>query len=92
MNDPPPVGDRIEVVVRTERVTVSPDPLSCENCFRTRLEHVIYLGGTIRYLARLGGHRLVAVEKNHGGRVNLPEGTDVFFGWPVRDSLLLRVP
>ena len=92
VNDPPPVGDRVEVVVRTERVTVSPDPLSYENCFRSRLEHVIYLGGTIRYLTRLGEHRLVAVEKNHGGRADLSEGTDVFFGWPARDSLLLRVP
>ena len=85
------VGDRVEVVVRTERLTVSSEQPSTENCFKIRLNHVIYLGGTIRYLLRLGDHRLIAVERNRGDHAMLSEGSDVYVGWPARDSLLLRV-
>jgi spermidine/putrescine ABC transporter ATP-binding subunit len=85
------IGDRVEVVVRSERLTVSPDPLSTDNCFKARLHHVIYLGGTIRYLIRLGDHRLIMVEKNRGDRAALPEGSDVYVGWPAKDSLLVRL-
>ena len=78
-------------MIRTERLTVSPDPLSSDNCFKTRLEHVIYLGGTIRYLVRLGDYRLIAVENNRGEHAMLSEGIEVYVGWPAKDSLLLRV-
>ena len=85
-------GDRVEVVVRTERLAVSPERLSTDNCFKARLHHAIYLGGTIRYLVQLGDHRLIMVEKNRGDRAALSEGSEVYVGWPAKDSLLVKLP
>ena len=86
------VGDRVEVIVRTERVSLGPEPMTLDNCYRARLVHAIYLGGNIRYLLQLGEHRIVSVEKNRGDRSAFQEGTDVFVGWSARDSLLVKLP
>jgi putative spermidine/putrescine transport system ATP-binding protein len=83
------VGDRVEVIVRTERILISPEPLALDNCFRAQLSHVVYLGGNIRYLMELGGHRIISVERNRGDHGTLREGTDVHVGWSARDSLLV---
>lgn len=86
------VGDRVEVVVRTERISLGPEPMTLDNCYRARLAHVIYLGGNIRYLLQLDQHRIVSVEKNLGDRGYLQEGSDIFVGWSARDSLLVKLP
>ena len=86
------VGDRVEVVVRTERISLGSEPMTLDNCFRARLAHVIYLGGDIRYLLQLGEHRIVSVEKNRGDHISFQEGTDIFVGWSARDSLLVKLP
>jgi putative spermidine/putrescine transport system ATP-binding protein len=85
------VGDPVEVIVRAERLHLSPAPSGLANSFPARLEHVLYLGSDIRYLVRLGEHRLIAVEKNRGdGRVPQP-GEALRIEWSARESLVTRL-
>ena len=86
------VGDRVEVIVRTERILLSPEPMELDNCFQGRLSHVIYLGGNIRYQLRLGEHRIISVERNRGDHSVLRKDSDVYIGWSARDSLLVKLP
>jgi spermidine/putrescine ABC transporter ATP-binding subunit len=83
-----PVGTPVEVIVRAERLRLGEPPAGLENAFVARLEHVMYLGRDIRYLVRLGGHRLVAVDKNRGRLAAPgPDGT-VRIEWAAHESLV----
>ncbi len=81
-------GDAVEVIVRAERLRLAERPTGLANSFPARLEHVLYLGGDLRYLVRLGDHRLVVVEKNRGDGRMFAAGQSVHLEWPARESLL----
>ena len=85
-------GTPVEVIVRAERLRLAEAPAGLENAFAARVEHVMYLGGDIRYVVRLGGHRLVVVDKNRG-RVAAagPDGT-VRIEWAAHESLVVPKP
>jgi spermidine/putrescine ABC transporter ATP-binding subunit len=81
-------GDRVEVIIRAERLHLRRAAAGLANSFPVRLEHVLFLGGDIRYILRLGDHRLVAVEKNRGeGTVPAP-GEQLSLEWSARESLV----
>jgi putative spermidine/putrescine transport system ATP-binding protein len=86
-----PPGGPIEVVVRSERLRLSPHPTGLANSFPAILEHVVYLGSEIRYFVRLGEHRLVAVEKNRGDSSAPAPGAHLYLEWSARDSLVTPV-
>ncbi len=81
-------GTPVDVIVRAERLRLAESPGGLDNSFSARLEHVMYLGSDVRYLVRLGDHRLVAVDKNRG-RVAAagPDGT-VRIEWAAHESLI----
>ena len=83
-------GQQVEVVLRTEAISLSSESLPLDNCFRARLSHVIYLGGHTRYQVEIGGHRVILIETNRGDQSGLQEGSDVYVGWSARDSLLVK--
>src|SRR5439155_14789415 len=64
---PVQAGDRVDVIVRAERVRLARNPSGLPTSFPARLEHVMYLGSDRRYLVQLGPHRLIAVQANRGG-------------------------
>jgi putative spermidine/putrescine transport system ATP-binding protein len=85
-------GDRIEVIVRAERFGLSSTPSGLPNSFPARVEHVMYLGSDIRFLIRLGDHRITAIQKNRGdGKVPHP-GDTVYLEWPARESFVAPMP
>ena len=86
------VGDRVEVIVRAERVRLARGPSGLPNSFPARLEHVMYLGGDLRYLIQLGPHRLTAVEKNRGDGDVPVAGQTLHVEWPARESLVAAAP
>jgi spermidine/putrescine ABC transporter ATP-binding subunit len=86
------VGERVEVIVRAERLRVNRARLNLANSFPARLEHVMYLGGDIRYIVRLGEHRLTVVEKNRGDGSVAAAGDAVFLEWAPRESLVVPRP
>jgi putative spermidine/putrescine transport system ATP-binding protein len=81
-------GDRVEVIVRAERVRLARAPSGLPNSFPARLEHVMYLGADLRYLVRLGPHQLIAVEKNRGDGDVPAAGQALHVEWPARESLV----
>jgi ABC-type Fe3+/spermidine/putrescine transport system ATPase subunit len=81
-------GDKVEVIVRAERVRLARAPTGLPNSFPARLEHVMYLGADLRYLVRLGPHQLIAVEKNRGDGDVLVAGQTLHVEWPARESLV----
>jgi len=85
-------GQGVEVIVRAERLRLAERPSGLANSFPASLEHVLYLGGDIRYLVRLGDHRLIAVEKNRGDGQVLRAGQTVHVEWPGRESLVAPAP
>src|SRR5256885_2123658 len=58
---PVQAGDRVDVIVRAERVRLARNPSGLPNSFPARLEHVMYLGSDLRYLVQFGPHRLIAL-------------------------------
>jgi len=86
------VGDRVEVIVRAERVRLARGPSGLPNSFPARLEHVMYLGSDLRYLIQLGPHRLTAVEKNRGDGDVPVAGQTLHVEWPARESLVAAAP
>jgi spermidine/putrescine ABC transporter ATP-binding subunit len=86
------IGDPVEIIVRAERLHLSPSPTDHVNCFPIRLEHVLYLGSDIRYVVRLDDYRLVTVEKNRGDSKVPAIGNQLYLGWSARDSLVAAVP
>ena len=84
-------GEQVEVILRTQAISLSSDSMSLDNCFRVRLSHVIYLGGHIRYQVELGTNRVSLVEANRGDHGVVQKGSDVFVGWSARDALLVKL-
>jgi ABC-type Fe3+/spermidine/putrescine transport system ATPase subunit len=78
----------VEVIVRAERVRLARAPSGLPNSFPARLEHVMYLGGDLRYLVQIGPHRLIAVEKNRGDGDVPVAGETLYAEWPARESLV----
>jgi putative spermidine/putrescine transport system ATP-binding protein len=84
-------GDRVEVIVRAERLSLGLTPSGLPNSFPARVEHVMYLGSDIRVLIHLGGHRITAVQKNRGdGKVPHP-GDAVYLEWPAGESFVAPI-
>jgi putative spermidine/putrescine transport system ATP-binding protein len=81
-------GDRVDVIVRAERVRLARAPSGLANSFPARLEHVLYLGADLRYMVRLGPHQLIAVEKNRGDGDVPMAGQTLHVEWPARESLV----
>jgi putative spermidine/putrescine transport system ATP-binding protein len=84
-------GDPVEIIVRAERLGLTATPTGHANCFPVRLEHVLYLGSEIRYIVRLGNHKLVAVEKNRGDGKVPALGDGLYLEWSARDALVAPV-
>jgi putative spermidine/putrescine transport system ATP-binding protein len=85
---PVQAGDRVDVIVRAERVRLARTPSGLPNSFPARLEHVMYLGSDLRYLVQFGPHRLIAVEKNRGDGDVPAAGQTLHVEWPARESLV----
>jgi ABC-type Fe3+/spermidine/putrescine transport system ATPase subunit len=86
---PVAIGAPVEVIVRAERLHIARVALELPNCFTAELEHVLHLGMDLRYIMRVGEHRLVAVIKNRGDGDVPHSQTAVYVGWTARDALVL---
>jgi ABC-type Fe3+/spermidine/putrescine transport system ATPase subunit len=82
-------GTNVEVIVRAERVHLSTSPTDRANSFQARVEHVLFLGGDVRYVVYAGNHRLVSVEKNNGTASSLSAGQSVYAEWQADDLLVV---
>ncbi len=68
----------VKLVIRPERVRVSPGEPSGPNCVPAMVERVVYVGATTHVHVRLpGGEAIQALTANHDGRPDWPAGTPV---------------
>ncbi|MEA2177386.1 MAG: putative spermidine/putrescine transport system ATP-binding protein [Solirubrobacteraceae bacterium] len=87
-------GEDVTVVIRPERVELAPAdevPSPDRNALAGRVEEVIYLGNTRRYVVALapGGGRMLARAQVGGAAVEFAVGEEVRVTWPVQAAVVL---
>lgn len=81
-------GERVEVIVRAERVGLTQQTSTNCNSFPARVEHVMHLGGSIRYILQLGGHRITSIERSYRGGELASSGDMRFVEWTEAEPFL----
>jgi putative spermidine/putrescine transport system ATP-binding protein len=82
-------GHDVEVIVRIERVRLNVDGVpEADNVFAGTVEQVLFLGGEVRCLLRLGDQRIIASDKNRGDGAYPQAGVPVHISWSVADSIV----
>jgi spermidine/putrescine ABC transporter ATP-binding subunit len=83
-------GERVEVIVRVERMRLTREPTDLANSYPAVLEQVMYLGSDIRYGIRLGDHLIKLVEKNRGDGAVFQQKQEVYLEWSDRESFVVK--
>ena len=79
------VGDRTQLSVRPERVSVNKVESSDENNFNGDIKELIYLGDHIRARIEVCGNDEFIVKIPNEGNVDLKEGASINLNWPAED-------
>ena len=83
-------GDQVEIIVRAERTGLA-SASSPGNSFPACVEHVMHLGGSVRYVVQLGGHRIVTVEKSRRGMQTAKRGDVLYVEWSADEPFLAPI-
>ena len=73
-----------DLILRTERLVLSPRATGLANDFLVPVRHRVFLGGNVQYVVDLAGHDVTVGHKTDGE----PIGTEAYLGWPTEESLL----
>ncbi len=79
------VGDRTQLSVRPERVSVNVRETSVENSFKGDIKELIYLGDHIRARIEVCGNDEFIVKIPNEGSVDLKEGASIDLNWQAED-------
>ena len=79
------VGDRTQLSVRPERVSVNMQETSNENNFKGDVKELIYLGDHIRARIEVCGNDEFIVKIPNEGNVDLKEGASINLNWQAED-------
>ena len=79
------VGERTQLSVRPERVSVNMQKTSNENNFKGDIKELIYLGDHIRARIEVCGNDEFIVKIPNEGNVELKEGTSINLTWQAED-------
>ena len=79
------VGERTQLSVRPERVSVNIGEKSDENYFKGDVKELIYLGDHIRARIEVCGNDEFIVKIPNEGNVNLKEGASIDLHWQAED-------
>jgi ABC-type Fe3+/spermidine/putrescine transport system ATPase subunit len=86
-------GDCVEVVLRPEKIRLSPEPPAEPNAVRGQIENLVYLGAVTFYYLRLAGdQRLVVMEQNQAPRppgAGHAVGATIYASWAADSALAL---
>jgi spermidine/putrescine ABC transporter ATP-binding subunit len=87
-----PVGERLAIQIRAERVHVYPQTVTPENrlTFPGVIERTIYAGNAIYYYVRLEGGDLLLAMRPTTGEAPLAHETPVVVGFNAEDCVVLR--
>ena len=81
------VGDRTQLSVRPERVSVNRQETSDVNNFQGNVKELIYLGDHIRARIEVCGNDEFIVKIPNEGNVDLKEGTSIELNWQAEDGI-----
>jgi putative spermidine/putrescine transport system ATP-binding protein len=79
------VGERTQLSVRPERVSVNTQEISNENNFKGDIKELIYLGDHIRARIEVCGNDEFIVKIPNEGNVDLKEGASINLHWQAED-------
>ena len=79
------VGERTQLSVRPERVSVNTQEISNENNFKGDIKELIYLGDHIRARIEVCGNDEFIVKIPNEGSVALKEGASINLHWQAED-------
>ena len=79
------VGDRTQLSVRPERVSVNMQETSNENNFKGDIKELIYLGDHIRARIEVCGNDEFIVKIPNEGKIDLKEGARIDLNWQADD-------
>ena len=81
-------GDRVQVAIRPEKIQVGESP-NRPAAIAAVLERVLYLGASVRCLARFHQRKVIASLPNVGPLARLTVGAEISLGWSEEDVILL---
>ncbi len=85
-------SQNVVVSVRPEKVRLSLEPPTADNCFQGQVSHVMYLGTHVHCGVRLtSGETLTALQTNRGNAL-ITVDTPVYVYWGAGDCRLLNAP
>ena len=79
------IGDKTQLSVRPERVTVNMQGTSDENNFKGDIKELIYLGDHIRARVEVCGNDEFIVKIPNEGNISLKEGSTINLNWQAED-------
>ena len=79
------IGDKTQLSVRPERVTVNTQGTSDENNFKGDIKELIYLGDHIRARVEVCGNDEFIVKIPNEGNITLKEGSKIDLNWQAED-------
>ena len=79
------VGERTQLSVRPERVSVNMQETSVENNFKGDIKELIYLGDHIRARVEVCGNDEFIVKIPNEGNIELKEGASIDLNWQAED-------
>ena len=79
------VGERTQLSVRPERVSVNMQETSVENNFKGDIKELIYLGDHIRARIEVCGNDEFIVKIPNEGNIDLKEGATIDLNWQAED-------
>ena len=79
------VGERTQLSVRPERVSVNMQETMNENNFKGDIKELIYLGDHIRARIEVCGNDEFIVKIPNEGNVELKEGVSIYLNWEAED-------
>jgi len=77
-----------KALIRPEKIHLTADAGPSRNCLKGRIEHSVFLGMQIHYVAATEAGRFSIISQNTGGLVYAP-GTEVALSWEFDSTLLL---
>ncbi len=87
------IGDQVLVFVRQERMSIhtgAPDGSSTQNLIPAEVLIHTFVGPTIEYICRAGGHELRIRRPNEGHIPRVSAGQHVHISWEPSDCIVIR--
>lgn len=83
-------GETVEIALRSERISITDQPLTGPNTACAVVETSIYLGALTRYYVRLNDGKRVMVDTLQRRGATFPEGMMVSLQWEAEDCILVE--